>query len=72
MLKKAWLTAHTSELHTLTIESLNVVPEHMRISAYDRLFPKDNPSHHVIVVGLLHNDDLRQIMFAIKDYLEGH
>lgn len=71
MLKKAWLTPHTPELSTLTLESLNLTPEHMRLSADQRTFPAANPEHHVTVIGLLYDNDLRQIMFAIKDYLDG-
>ena len=70
MMRKAWLTPHSADLSTLTLESLRVEPEHQRISAHENTFPAADPKHHVIVIGLLQDNDLMEIMFAIKDYLE--
>ena len=69
MLKKAWLTDQGAGLATLTLESSNVLPEHQRVSVYQRTFPAKDPEHHVTVVGLLSEDDLMQIQNAIKEYL---
>lgn len=69
MLKKAWLNEHADGLNTLTLESSSVFPAHQRLSVHENTFPAVQPQHHVMVIGLLNDDDLKGIQTVISDYL---
>ncbi len=61
-MKKAWVAQFTdgSELVSLSIESDGLEPENI-INVSETMFPAVNPSRHVIVLGLLSQDDINKL-----------
>lgn len=74
LLKKAWLTKHTDDLCTLTLESAFPQDEdRKRIHIDDNLFPNnptpEHPLRHTIIIGMLSREDLINLESAITTYI---
>jgi hypothetical protein len=68
-LSKAWITLYDAGLGTLTLRSENIEPEWRRLFSKERTFPATDPQNHIIMIGLLDDDDLLKIKTAIEEYL---
>jgi len=73
-LKKVWLTKHTDDLSTITLESMFPQNEDCkRIHIDSILFPNNptpkNPLRHTMVIGMLSREDLINLESAITSYL---
>ena len=73
ILKKAWITPGDASYQALSFESAEQLPEYRRLSVRESVFPAKptptNPQRHTIVIPLLSDDDLRQILRTIREYL---
>jgi hypothetical protein len=75
VIKKCWITSHTSNTCSLTFESENALLEHEKLSVFEHSFPKNptaaHPLRHTICLGLFTTDDLLMIKDVIDSALIG-
>ena len=69
-LRKAWITPHGADLCSLTLRSERIDPDYARVKARENIFPAKDPTHHVVVIELLDDEDLLKIKEAIEEYLK--
>lgn len=72
-LKHVWITEHTRDLVSLSMESEIVDPEYMRIKVSEQVFPekptKKSPKRHTVCLKLFTEADLCYLRDVIDDYL---